>query len=176
VSEGAPAPRDPLLAVVRIILGASMAAFLAIAAGLAAAVPVIFAWRAEVVARLVGRGAPPETIWAIAALLAMSAVMAVLGFWFARHLYRIVGSVAEGDPFVPVNADRLRAMAWISIAVHVVAVPMSIIGAWAADVAKDVHFKVDVPLAGLFLALVLFILARVFRQGAAMREDLEGTV
>jgi hypothetical protein len=38
------------------------------------------------------------------------------------------------------------------------------------------HFKADVPLAGLFLALVLFILARVFREGTRMRDDLEGTV
>ena len=29
---------------------------------------------------------------------------------------------------------------------------------------------------GLILILTLFILARVFRHGAAMREDLEGTV
>ena len=31
-------------------------------------------------------------------------------------------------------------------------------------------------LTGFLIVLVLFILARVFRHGAAMREDLEGTV
>lgn len=31
-------------------------------------------------------------------------------------------------------------------------------------------------LGGIILAITLFILARVFRQGAAMRNDLEGTV
>ena len=172
----APARRDHLLAVVRIILGVSMGAMLAGAAAFAAAVPVIFAWRDKVIERLIGQGAPPETIWAIAALLLMSAVLAVLGFYFARHLFRIVGSVGEGDPFVPANAERLRAMAWIAVAVHVVGIPMSIIGNWAADVTRDIDFKVDGPLAGLFLALVLFILARVFREGTRMREDLEGTV
>jgi hypothetical protein len=30
--------------------------------------------------------------------------------------------------------------------------------------------------AGVAFVLLLFILARVFRQGAAMRDDLEGTV
>jgi hypothetical protein len=168
----ASARRDPLLAIVRTILGVSMAVMLAGAAAFSLGVPLIFAWRDKVVERLVGQGAPPETIWAIAALLLMSAVLAVLGFYFARHLYRIVGSVGEGDPFVPANAERLRAMAWIAVAVHVVA----ILGRWAADVTRDVHFKVDAPLAGLFLALVLFILARVFREGTRMREDLEGTV
>ena len=47
---------------------------------------------------------------------------------------------------------------------------------WAENVTKDVHFKAEMPLSGLFLALVLFILARVFREGTRMREDLEGTV
>jgi hypothetical protein len=175
-NAGRPRRRDPLLAVVRLILGAAMVAALAGAAAFAVAVPLIFAWRGEVVASLVGRGAPPETIWAVAALLAFSAVMAVLGFYFFRHLFRLIGSVGEGDPFVPANAERLSAMAWISVAVHVVAIPMAMIGDWAADVTRDVHFKVDLPLAGLFLALVLFILARVFREGTRMRDDLEGTV
>lgn len=170
------ARRDPLLALVRLILGVAMAGTLAVAAAFAMSVPLIFAWRGKVVAQLVGKGAPPETIWAVAALLMMSAVLALLGFYFARHLYRIVSTVGEGDPFVPANANRLRAMAWISVAVHVVAIPMRIIGDWAADVARDVHFKADVPLAGLFLALVLFILARVFREGTRMRQELEGTV
>lgn len=34
----------------------------------------------------------------------------------------------------------------------------------------------DFSLSSLFLSLTLFILARVFRHGAAMRDDLEGTV
>jgi Fe-S cluster assembly ATPase SufC len=31
-------------------------------------------------------------------------------------------------------------------------------------------------MTGILLVIILFILARVFRHGAAMREDLEGTV
>jgi hypothetical protein len=168
--------RDPLLATVRFILGISMAAMLAIAAGLLLAAPVILVWREQVVAQLAGHGAPPETIWGIVVLLVLSASLAVLGFYFARHLYRIIGTVGEGDPFVPVNADRLRAMAWISVGVHGVAVPMAILGNWVRHVTHAMHFKADLPLSGLFLALVLFILARVFREGTRMREDLEGTV
>ena len=40
------------------------------------------------------------------------------------------------------------------------------------ELTADIEFS----LTGVLLALVLFILARVFRHGAAMREDLEGTV
>lgn len=168
--------RDPLLAAVRVILGIAMAGMLAAAAAFLLAAPVIVAWRDRVVAQLAGHGAPPETIWVIVVLLLLSACLAVLGFYFSRHLYRIIGTVGDGDPFVPVNADRLRAMAWISVAVHVVAVPMAMLGNWVRHVTHDLHFDAGLPLTGLFLALVLFILARVFREGTRMREELEGTV
>jgi hypothetical protein len=154
-----------------------MAAAIVAAALFTAIVPLIVFWRDTVVAKLVGHGAPAETIWAIAALLLMSAVMAVLGFYFARHLYRIVGSVGEGEAFAPANAVRLRSMGWIAVAVHIVGIPMSILAKWVESATKGgAHLEVDLPLAGLFLAMVLFILARVFREGTRMREDLEGTV
>ena len=38
------------------------------------------------------------------------------------------------------------------------------------------HATRSVMAWGILLVLILFILARVFRHGAAMREDLEGTV
>jgi uncharacterized membrane protein len=99
-----------------------------------------------------------------------------LGFYFMRHLYRLIGTVGQGDPFVPDNALRLQSMGWISVAVHVVAIPLSALAKWTQAVTHDMHFQVDLPLAGLFLALILFVLARVFREGTRMREDLEGTV
>ena len=46
----------------------------------------------------------------------------------------------------------------------------------------DAHDKLKIDTdfgfdgGGILLILILFILARVFRHGAAMREDLEGTV
>jgi hypothetical protein len=38
------------------------------------------------------------------------------------------------------------------------------------------HFKYDFSLTPWLAVLLLFVLARVFEQGAHMREDLEGTV
>jgi hypothetical protein len=106
-------------------------------------------------------------------------VAAVLGFLFFRHLYRIVGTVGEGDPFIPENAQRLSAMGWTVVAVHVLAIPLVAIGAWIAELAKEsdsIHFDSGIDLNGILLALILFILARVFREGTRMREELEGTV
>lgn len=170
------APRDPLLAIVRLILGIAMVGVIASAVAFALAVPVVLVWHERTIAWVVGQGAPPETIWALALIPALTAVIAVLGFYFLRHLYRIIGTVGEGDPFVPDNAVRLQLMGWISVAVHVVAIPTAALAKWTQAVTRDMHFQVDLPLAGLFLALILFILARVFREGTRMREDLEGTV
>ena len=167
---------DPLLAIARLILGIAMVGAVVTAIAFALAVPVVLVWHERTIAWVVGRGAPAETIWALALLPALTAFMAVLGFYFMRHLYRLIGTVGEGDPFVPVNALRLQSMGWISVAIHVVAIPISALGKWTQRVTHDVHFQADLPLAGLFLALILFILARVFREGTRMREDLEGTV
>lgn len=176
MSPVAAARRDPLLATVRIALLGAMGLSLVAAAALTVGVPLMVVWREQIVARLSGHGAPPEVIWAILAVSLMMIAMAVLGFYFFRHLYRIVGSVGDGDPFVPVNADRLRAMGWISVGVHVLAVPTSMLGGWIARVTERVRIEMDLPLSGLLLALVLFVLARVFREGTRLRDDLEGTV
>ena len=170
------APRDPLLALVRLILGIAMVGAVVSAVAFALAVPVVLVWHERTIAWVVGQGAPPETIWALAVIPALTAVIAILGFYFMRHLYRLIGTVGQGDPFVPDNALRLRSMGWISVAVHVVAIPVSALAKLTQSVTHDMHFQVDLPLSGLFLALILFILARVFREGTRMREDLEGTV
>ncbi len=170
------APRDPLLAIARLILGVAMVGAIVAAIAFALAVPVILIWHDRTIAWVVGQGAPPATIWALALIPALTTAIAVLSFYFMRHLYRLIGTVGQGDPFVPDNAVRLRFMGWISVAVHVVAIPLSALAKWTQSVTHDVHFAMDLPLAGLFLALILFILARVFREGTRMREDLEGTV
>ena len=68
------------------------------------------------------------------------------------------------------------AMGWIAIASHFLAIPLNMVSQWLANFSDRFVVNFGISLAGLLLALVLFILARVFREGARMREDLEGTV
>ena len=170
--------RDPLLAAARMALGFSAAAMAFVAASSLAMAPLVYAWRDAVLERVVGAGTtpPPEAIWAIVAVLLLTSAGAALGFLFFRNLYRIVATVGEGDPFVPVNAERLRAMGWIVVAVHFIVVPLAAIGAWLQTTMERFHANISVSLGGLLLALVLFVLARVFREGARLREEVEGTV
>lgn len=169
-------PRDPLLTAARLTLFVSMALSAATALALIFGVPIILILHEGVMAELTRRGGPPETIWAVVGTLALSAVVSGLVFLFCRHLYRIVTSVGEGDPFIPANAGRLQAMGWISLAVHVLGIPLAATTRWLSRFTGGEHMSFEFSYYGFLLALVLFVLARVFREGARMREELDGTV
>lgn len=100
------------------------------------------------------------------------------GFLFTLLLRRIIDTVSAGDPFSPANARRLQFMSYFTIILTVGAMLQPFLAAWVNELLRQsdrvemYSFSAD----GLLLALVLFILARVFRHGAALREDLEGTV
>jgi len=172
--------QDPLLGSARAFLTFLLGLMIFAMIGLAIGVPGLLAYADRCLAALSEQYGPLngryDLIWALAALLATGLVLAVIAFRFLLHLRRIVDSVGTGDPFVPDNAARLTAMAWLTLAAQVVVIPAIFIGGWLTEILKDADFEFEVSLSSILLALVLFILARVFRQGAAMREDLEGTV
>jgi hypothetical protein len=110
--------------------------------------------------------------------LLMSVSLAAL-FMFFGKMRAIIGSVGEGDPFIPENAWRLNAMAWLLLVHEVATVLVGLLRIYLANLAEGTEERITVSLYdldGLLMVLILFILARVFRHGAAMREDLEGTV
>lgn len=99
----------------------------------------------------------------------------VVHFVLAR-LLAIVESVSIGNPFVYANAARLQSIAWALLALELMNLAVSAIAAKASSAAVPLHFKYDFSLTPWLAVLLLFVLARVFEQGAHMREDLEGTV
>jgi hypothetical protein len=172
--------QDPLLGGARAFLTFLLGLLIFVAVGLVIAIPglLIYADRclAELSAQYGSLAGRYDIVWAFVALLATGLALVALCFRFLLHLRRIVDSVATGDPFVPDNAARLTAMGWLTLAAQVAVIPAIVIGGWLSAILKDTDFKFEISLGAILLALVLFILARVFRQGAAMREDLEGTV
>lgn len=119
------------------------------------------------------------TVALLALLLAALAAM----FVFFSRLRSIIATVGSGDPFAPANAERLSAMAWLFLGVQILQWPATICAHIVAEAAREFDdFQLEVAggdgfsLTGILMVIVLFILARVFRHGAAMREDLEGTV
>lgn len=112
-------------------------------------------------------------------LLSMAVSLGALFLFFGK-MRAIIGSARDGDPFIPDNARRLNAMAWLVLIHEVAAVVVgelrfhvvNLVDQQGGDTIDYSLYDLD----GLLVALVLFILARVFRHGTAMREDLEGTV
>jgi len=171
-------PQDRLLFFTRMML--TLLLGLTIIAGAVALllIPVLLVRREDFAARLAASGIDLAGVPSIALLLALAAGIAVLAFLFLRQLRRIVDSVADGDPFVPANADRLRNMGWLAVAMQVLLIPATGLVIWfdALPQKPNVHYSDNTSFGGLVLAMLLFVLARVFRVGSAMRDELEGTV
>lgn len=175
--------RDPLLAIAKGLLYFLMGCMAIGAAACVVAMPVMLFMRDEVGAELakeIPAVDPSSFIAAICGVLVLAIVLLAVLFLILLLLKRIVDTVGEGDPFVPQNAERLTRMAWLSLAVQLVAIPLTAIGIWLEQVSDgssaDVHVDGGLSGNGLLLMLILFILARVFRKGAEMRAELEGTV
>ena len=93
-----------------------------------------------------------------------------------KRLLAIVGTVREGDPFVAANASRLQTIAWSLLALQLFSIVIGAIGKALSTPAHPVHLDAGFSINGWLAVLLTFLLARVFAQGALMREDLEGMV
>ena len=108
------------------------------------------------------------------AVLGLAAIP--LNYVVLKRLLAIVETVRAGDPFVAANASRLQAIAWALLALQLLSL---VIGAIVKTVSTPAHpLDIDAGFStnGWLAVLLTFLLARVFAEGARMREDLEGTV
>lgn len=179
------AVRDPLLLAAKIILYVLLAGLaLGVLAASAGSVGLVF-FTQEIAAEFASSQATFDFTEVRLALIGVLVLVMVLLAMIAAMLWllkRIIDTVGEGDPFVPVNATRMTIMAWLSLAIQVVALPLAGLAAWIHNVTEvneaetGLNFDSGFDGNGILLMLVLFILARVFRKGAEMREELEGTV
>lgn len=92
------------------------------------------------------------------------------------RLQAIVETVREGDPFLAVNATRLQLIAWAILGLELLHLGVGIVRGWVSSPAARLDLDWEFSLAPWLAVLLLFVLARVFDQGAQMREELEGTV
>jgi hypothetical protein len=172
--------QDPLLGFARGFLTFLIVIMLLVMAGLVVGMPALLIYRdtflgelGEQYGSLAGRY---DLVWAFVAIMAVLLAIVAMGWRFLVLLRRIVDTVASGDPFVPDNGVRLREMGWLTVAAQVATIPAAALGHWVSHVVEDSDFDFELGLGGLLLTVTLFILARVFKRGAEMREELEGTV
>ena len=154
---------------------------------------VVLNWLAgaAVAAFLVAR---PSTQWIVRAfhlssspdserlVMGMRAIAAVflvaipLHYVVLKRLLAIVETVGAGDPFVAANAIRLQAIAWALLALQLLSLVIGAIARAVSTPAHPLHLHAGFSISGWLAVLLTFLLARVFAEGARMREDLEGTV
>ena len=108
-------------------------------------------------------------------VLALGVLTSVPTGMLLAMLLRMIRTVHEGTPFIPANARRLRIMAWLVLALQLANVAFGVLGTYAETLRADwVGWSPSVM--GWLMVLLLFVLARIFEEGVAMRDDLEGTV
>jgi hypothetical protein len=91
-------------------------------------------------------------------------------------LRAMVETVRLGDPFVQENAVRLARIAWVVLGLELLHLAVGAVVAAASSRTAPLDIGWSVSPTPWLAVLLLFVLARVFERGAAMREELAGTV
>ena len=107
--------------------------------------------------------------------LLIGVMMATATDYLLDALAHMLASARVGDPFLAANARRLRTIGWSLLVLQLLDIPgMALIhfypdlGAAAPDGG--------ISIGGWVSVLMVFILARIFAAGAAMRDELAATV
>ena len=121
----------------------------------------------------------PDTerlIMGLRAIAVLGLVVIPLNYLIIKRLLAIVATVRAGDPFVAANASRLQAIAWVLLTLQIISLVIGAIAKAVSTPAHPLHLDAGFSINGWLAVLLTFLLARVFAEGAVMREDLEGTV
>ena len=170
---------DPLLRATRLLLWLIMGLSAVAGVALLVAAPFFWAFSGRNVVLAANQGmelTARDAATALSVLIVAGLILLALAFQFLRKLVAIIDSVQDGSPFIPENAARLRAMGWIALAfqgMSLLAVPAEI---WLARIVPRMPVQIHFTLFGVLVALLLFVLARVFDRGIALERDVEGTV
>lgn len=100
-----------------------------------------------------------------------------------RATSAIIASAMSDDPFVDENANRLSRIGWllVGLASLQAATGMIIQPLVEKIEAASANFHINdidsgLSPTGILTILLVFVLAQIFRRGAEMRSELEGTV
>lgn len=95
---------------------------------------------------------------------------------FLKRLLAICDTVRDGDPFVAMNATRLKTIAKVLLVLQVLGIVIDAIGKSVEMPGHPLHLNAGFSWNGWLAVFLTFLLAHVFAEGTRMREDLAGTV
>jgi len=110
------------------------------------------------------------------AVAALGVVAIIMNHSVLKRLRDIVETVRHGDAFIPANAYRLNAIAWLVLGLQLISIVIAAIGKYLSTPQNPIRFDAGFSPTSWLCVLLLFVLARVFAEGTLMREDLEGTI
>ena len=115
----------------------------------------------------------PSMIMGLRAIAALGLVAIPLNHMILARLVAMVETVRAGDAFTAANARRLQAIAWVLLALQLLSITIAAIGKMISTAANPVNLDAGFSINGWLAVLLTFILARVFEEGARIRDDLE---
>src|SRR3989344_9325096 len=117
----------------------------------------------------------PDGNYELTGRLTLLGAFLACGFtwWIINRLRRILLSVNQGDAFEFANVKRLQAVGFGLLGIQLTALMLYIVAPQAIGQSASDY---DFDLGSWLGILVVFILAEVFRQGSAMRDEQLTTV
>jgi hypothetical protein len=110
------------------------------------------------------------------AVAALGLTAAVLMRRVLHRLRDIVDTVTAGDPFTPANAQRLERIAWHVLALELLHLAIGAVVAMTSTREQPFDVGWTFSFTPWLAVVLLFVLARVFAEGARLREDLEAVI
>ena len=117
----------------------------------------------------------PGMVVGVRTIICLGVLSVPLQLAMLRRLASMVDTVRV-DPFVPANANRSQAIAWILLALQVISLAVAAAASAVSTAAHPLHLDAGFSPAGWLAVVMAFVFAHVFAAGSAMRDDLEGTV
>ena len=87
----------------------------------------------------------------------------------------ILDSAKLGNPFVATNAVLLRSIGWALLAIQTLDVAAGMLVVRFSEATGE-YWGWSLAVTGWLAVALMFVLAKIFEQGAAMRDELAGTV
>ena len=120
------------------------------------------------------RSADALFLWLKLACVCVFAVVGAAHLIFTR-LIAMLRDTQAGAAFTETNAKRLAIIARALLTINLVDLAFGQVSIWASEASGE-YLGWSLSLTGWFAVPLLLILARIFKEGAIMRDDLEGTV
>jgi hypothetical protein len=117
----------------------------------------------------------------IAVWTLIGSVFCVGAMIICSYLRGVFETLVAGDPFVPDNARRFRAIAIVLAAIEIVRMFISLLvqillGAFGMSTAGETTITFSLNISVWFAVLTLVVLSQVFKEGALMREEQKMTI